>query len=215
MIPLTDKIREQLDKGNFGCRIFVDFQKAYNRVDQNILIQKYNYYGERGTANKWFSSHLENRTQFVSVNGYSSDLLYFRCGVPQCSVFGPLLFLVYIIDLHFAIKDCRVHHFGDDTNLLNSNTGTGLWLLNWSRILPLSRSCHHRRCSVKRDVLGDFAGFVGGRRCCSLFSIKLLAWELAVLLSGDSSMGVFPVSFVKVLRAPILMSICQWQLLTD
>ena len=126
MIPLTDKIQEQLDKGNFGCRIFVDFQKAYNRVDQNILIQKYNYYGERGTANKWFSSHLENRTQFVSVNGYSSDLLYFRCGVPQGSVFGPLLFLVYIIDLHFAIKDCRVHHFGDDTNLLNSNTGTGL-----------------------------------------------------------------------------------------
>ena len=74
LIHLTDKIREQLDKGNFGCGIFVDFQKAFDTVDHNILIQKLNYYGVRGTANNWFSSYLENRTQFVSINGCSSDL---------------------------------------------------------------------------------------------------------------------------------------------
>ena len=81
MIHLTDKIREQLDKGNFGCGIFVDFQKAFDTVDHNILIQKLNYYGVRGTANNWFSSYLENKTQFVSINGYSFDLLFIRCGV--------------------------------------------------------------------------------------------------------------------------------------
>ena len=73
---------EQLDKGNFGCGIFVDFQKAFDTVDHNILIQKLNYYGVRGTANNWFSSYLENRTQFVSINGYSSDLLFICCDVP-------------------------------------------------------------------------------------------------------------------------------------
>ena len=60
---------------------------------------------------------------------------------------------------------------------------------------------------------GGFAAFARARRCCSLFLIKLLAWGLAVLLRGDSSVGIFPVWFVKFLRAPILMSICQQQLL--
>ena len=64
---------EQLDKGNFFCGIF-DFQKAFDTVDHNILIQTMNYYGVTATANNWFSSYLENRTQFVSTNGYSSDL---------------------------------------------------------------------------------------------------------------------------------------------
>ena len=102
---------------NFGCGIFVDFQKAFDTVDHNILIQKLNYYSVRGTANNWFSSYLESRTPFVSINGYSSDLLFIHCNVPQGSTLGPLLFLVYINDLHYAIKHCKVHHFADDTNL--------------------------------------------------------------------------------------------------
>ena len=54
LLPLTNKIREQLDKGNFACGIFVDFQKAFDTVDHQILIQKLNYYGIRGIANNWF-----------------------------------------------------------------------------------------------------------------------------------------------------------------
>ena len=118
---LTDKIREQLDKGNFACGIFVDFQKAFDTVDHQILIQKLNYYGIRGIANNWFSSYLQNRTQFVSINGFDSNVNAICCGVPQGSILGPLLFLIYINDLHFAIKYCKVHHFADDTNLLNFN----------------------------------------------------------------------------------------------
>ena len=60
-IHLTDKIREQLDKGNFACGIFVDFQKAFDTVDHQILIQKLNYYGIRGIENNWFSSYLLNQ----------------------------------------------------------------------------------------------------------------------------------------------------------
>ena len=78
-----------LDKGNFGCGIFVDFQKAFDTVDHNILIQKLNYYGVRGTANNWFSSYFENGTHFVSNK---SDLHFILCGVPQGSILGSLLF---------------------------------------------------------------------------------------------------------------------------
>ena len=70
---MTDKIREQLDKGNFARSIFVDFQKAFDTVDHQILIQKLNYYGIRGIANNWFSSYLQNRTQFVSTNDFDSN----------------------------------------------------------------------------------------------------------------------------------------------
>ena len=61
----------------------VDFQKTFGTVDHNIIIQKLDYYGVTGTTNNWFSSYLENRIQFVSINDYSSDLLFICCGVPQ------------------------------------------------------------------------------------------------------------------------------------
>ena len=83
LIHLTDKIREQLDKGNFTWRIFADFQKTFNTVDNQILIHKLNYYGIRAIANSWFYSYLQNRTQFVSVNGFDSDVNAIFCGVLQ------------------------------------------------------------------------------------------------------------------------------------
>ena len=74
LIHLTEEIRNQLDSGNFGCGIFVDFQKAFDTVDHDILLKKLNHYGIRGLPNNWFSSYLKNRKQFVSINGYNSEL---------------------------------------------------------------------------------------------------------------------------------------------
>ena len=82
LIHLTDKIREKLDKGHFACGIFVDFQKAFDNVDHPFLIQKLSYYGVRGIANNWFSSYLQNRTHFVSINDFDSDVNAICCGVP-------------------------------------------------------------------------------------------------------------------------------------
>ena len=66
---------------------------------------------------QWFKSYLSNRSQYVSINGYDSAFAAINCGVPQGSVLGPLLFLLYVNDLNQAINFCNVHHFVDDTNL--------------------------------------------------------------------------------------------------
>ena len=72
-----------------------------------------------GLANEWFKSYLSDIKQYVSINGYDSNLADVKFGVPQGSVLGPLLFLVYINDLNQALKFCKVHHFADDTNLIH------------------------------------------------------------------------------------------------
>ena len=96
----------------------MDLQKAFDTVDHEILLSKLDYYGIRGISNNWFKSYLSNCKQFLSINGYDSGLAEIKCGVPQGSVLGPLLFLLYLNDLNQAIKFCKVHHFADDTNLL-------------------------------------------------------------------------------------------------
>ena len=107
LLSLTEKIREALDSkgGKVACGVFIDLQKAFDTVDHSISLKKLEHYGIRGLANQWFRSYLTGRTQF-------RDMKY---GVPQGSVHGPLLFLIYINDLHNAIKFSTVHHFADDT----------------------------------------------------------------------------------------------------
>ena len=119
LISLTENIRKNLDEGNIGCGIFVDLQKAFDTVEHDILLSKLEHYGIRGLANEWFKSYLSNRKQYVSINGYDSNLADVKFGVPQGSVLGPLLFLIYINDLNQALKFCKVHHFADDTNLIH------------------------------------------------------------------------------------------------
>ena len=118
LIHLTNKIRHEIDKGNYACGIFVDF----DMVDHHILLKKLEYYGVRGISNKLFASYLRNRKQFISINGYKSNLADVKCGVPQGSILGPLLFLIYINYLDVEIKYSEVHHFVVDTNLLNFNS---------------------------------------------------------------------------------------------
>ena len=119
LISLTETIRKYLDEGKFSCGIFVDLQKAFDMVEHDILLTKLEHYGVRGLANDWFKSYLSDRKQFVSINSHDSNLASVLYGVPQGSVLGPLLFLIYINDLNQAIKFCKVQHFADDTNLLH------------------------------------------------------------------------------------------------
>ena len=118
LIDLTEDIREALDKNEFAVGIFIDLQKAFDTVDHIILLKKLDHYGIRGVANLWFQSYLTNRLQFVSINGFTSDTILMPIGVPQGSILGPLLFLIYINDFHQSISFSNPRHFADDTNLL-------------------------------------------------------------------------------------------------
>ena len=84
-----------------------------------ILLSKLENYGIHGLAKEWFKSYPSNRKQYVLINGYDSNLVDVKFVVPQGSVLGPLLFLIYINDLNQALKFCKVHHFAGDTNLFH------------------------------------------------------------------------------------------------
>ena len=119
LISLKENIRKRLDEGIIGCGIFVDLQKAFDTVEHDILLSKLEHYVIHGLANEWFKSYLSNRKQYVSINGYDSNLADAKFGVPQGPLLGLLLFLIYSNDLNQALKFCEVHHFADDTNLIH------------------------------------------------------------------------------------------------
>ena len=122
LIQLTEEIRTAIDNGQYASGIFVDLQKAFDTVEHNILLNKLNHYGIRGIVNNLFKSYLTNRYQYVTINGVKSKQTIIVHGVPQGSVLGPLLFLIYINDLHQAILHSKVFHFADDTSLINKNS---------------------------------------------------------------------------------------------
>ena len=122
LINIVDTISNAIDSGKLAAGVFVDFQKAFDTVDHNILISKLEHYGIRGKFNDWFKSYLTNRKQCVSILGYESSYQPIKYGVPQGSVLGPLLFLIYINDLNHSIQFSDTFHFADDTNLLNINS---------------------------------------------------------------------------------------------
>ena len=95
LIQITEQIKESIDKGNYGCSIFIDLHIAFDTINHEILLLKLEHYGVRGSILQWFKSYLSNRKQYAYLNGITSSLSDITCGVPQGLVLGPLLFLLY------------------------------------------------------------------------------------------------------------------------
>ena len=110
------------EHNEYTLALFLDLSKAFDTIDHNILLAKLQHYGIRGIALNWIKSYLTGRVQYVDFNGEKSAQKPMVCGVPQGSVLGPLLFIIYMNDLHFALEHSSGILFADDTTIHNTNS---------------------------------------------------------------------------------------------
>ena len=122
IIELVDKVTRAIDEGKYTAGGFLDLSNAFDTIDQRILIGKLEYYGIRGLAKCWFESYLKNMKQVFKYNSVKSTKKYILTGIPQGSILGLLLFILYIIDIKNCSKIVSILLFSDDTSVLYSHS---------------------------------------------------------------------------------------------
>ena len=127
ILDLLDRVSQAMAKKDKSCCIFLDLAKAFDTVSHEILLAKLEHYGVRGISNSWFRSYLTNRKQSILISNTLSNPLSINCGVPQGSILGPLLFIIYINDILQCSDKFEFVQFADDTCLfLKNKNKTGL-----------------------------------------------------------------------------------------
>lgn len=120
IIESIEKITDAIDNKQYAIGIFIDLKKAFDTINHNILVNKLEKIEIRGIANEWIKSYLDRRQQFVKLGKYCSKCLDIACGVPQGSILGPKLFILYINDICQVSKLLSLVLFADDTNVFCS-----------------------------------------------------------------------------------------------
>ena len=118
LLAANSKLLDTISKNQVALLLMIDFSKAFDLVEHTILLEKLYHYGIRGPAHDWLRSYLSRRSQFVSVNGTDSNATEIRYGVPQGSILGPLLFVIYTNDLPNIDKAAKFILYADDANII-------------------------------------------------------------------------------------------------
>ena len=119
-LELIDRVMNAFENKHTPVAIYMDLSKAFDTLDHKILLQKLDYYGIKGIELNWFKSYLAERKQYVEINNTKSDYQTITTGVPQGSVLGPLLFLIYMNDIEEASSALNSILFADDSTFMSS-----------------------------------------------------------------------------------------------
>ena len=150
LIEIVDNIIKDLQDGKYVAGLYIDFSKAFDTVDHDILLYKLNHYGIRGDALEWFKSYLKGRNQYTVVNGTDSDQQDIKYGVPQGSVLGPLLFLIYTNDIAGCTTESnKTRLFADDTaSLISRDTPKELKSSLRKVLLDIIKWCNANKLTI-------------------------------------------------------------------
>ena len=173
LMCLIDKISKAVENGEYVLGLFLDFSKAFDTVDYDVLFMKLYHYGIRGCALQWFKSYLLDRVQYVSYNNYDSSTKSVKCGVPQGSILGPLLFLIYVNDLSDVSKSLFDVMFADDTNLflIDKNLTDIEYKMN-TELLKINEWIQVNKLSLNIGKT-NYMLFKGNRKVATLPNIKM------------------------------------------
>ena len=153
LLEATNEWAYNIDSGKINAVMFLDLKKAFATVDHEILLGKLKLYGVHGIAVNWFRSYLNNRKQRCYVNGHlSSNYRFMHCGVPQGTILGPLLFLIYINDLPNCLSHSRARMFADDTHMTySSNNINDINMYFNEDLLNVSEWLSANKCNSQPD----------------------------------------------------------------
>ena len=187
-MEITEKIKQSCDSGKFVCGVFLNFHKAFNTVNHDILLKKLEHYGIHDKSNKWLRSFFEVRKQHITINKTRSSDKPISIGVPQGSILDPVLFIIFINDFHKAVDFSAVHHFADDTNLLltenslkklNKHINRDLELVvQWIRANKLSLNTGEKKIVIfksrNRKITKHLNFHIRGQKIVPVDSVKCL-----------------------------------------
>lgn len=151
LVLFNDFVTVQMDSDNQVATIYTDYSKAFDRIDHALLIQKLRNLGVRGSLLRWFISYVQNRSQAVVLNGFSSSWMSIPSGVPQGSLLGPLLFIIFVYDIERCFVNSEYLLFADDMKVFRIVNNPSDEMLLQDDLHRLDQYCYTNKLELNVD----------------------------------------------------------------
>lgn len=190
LLEQKEFILKNFEENLLTLAVFIDFSKAFDCINHGLLLQKLTRYGIRGVAHDLIKSYLNHRSQYVEVNGVSSQLKPIKLGVPQGSILGPLLFNIYVNDIVNVDTDTKYVIYADDTTLLfTSNNAKDLVITANSVLAKMYKWSVENALTINTDKTKTVL-FQAKNKNMSLPSDVLLNNSILEILTSAKTLGV-------------------------